>query len=49
MEKMDPPKGPRMLIARKRIQDCTSSLADSIPRATDKRLADHNTGRLLLE
>ena len=49
MEKMDPPKGPRMLIARKKIQDCTSSLADSIPRATDKRLADHNTGRLLLE
>jgi len=49
MEKMDPPKGPRMLIARKRIEECSSNLADVIPRATNKRLADHNTGRLLLE
>ena len=49
MEIMDPPKGPRMLIARKKIENCTSSLADEIPRATSKRLADHNSGRLLLE
>ena len=49
MEKMDPPMGPRMLIARKRIEECSSNLADVIPRATNKRLADHNTGRLLLE
>ena len=49
MEIMGPLKGPRMLIARKRIEECSSTLADSIPRATDKRLADHNTGRLLLE
>ena len=49
MEIMDPPKGPRMLIARKRIETCSSVLAEEIPRATDKRLADHNSGRLLLE
>ena len=49
MEIMDPPKGPRMLIARKRIEECSSTLAEEIPRATDKRIADHNSGRLLLE
>ena len=49
MEIMDPPKGPRMLIARKRIEACSSVLAENIPRATDKRLADHHSGRLLLE
>ena len=49
MEKMDLPPGPRMLIARKRIENCSSQLAEEIPRATNKRLADHNTGRLLLE
>ena len=49
MEIMGPPKGPRMLIARKRIKECSSNLADEIPRATAKRLADHNSGRLLLE
>ncbi len=49
MEKMDPLKGPRMLIARKRIEVCNSSLAEEIPRANPKRIADHNSGRLLLE
>ena len=49
MEKMDPISGPRMLIARKRIEVCHSSLAEEIPRATSKRIADHNSGRLLLE
>lgn len=49
MEIMDPIKGPKMLLARMQIQDCQSILADDIPRATSKRLADHNTGRLLLE
>lgn len=49
MEKMDPISGPRMLIARKRIEVCHSSLAEDIPRATPKRIADHNSGRLLLE
>ena len=49
MEKMDPLKGPRMLIARKRIEVCSSSLAEDIPRANSKRIADHNSGRLLLE
>jgi phosphopantetheinyl transferase len=38
-----------MLIARKRIEVCHSSLAEDIPRATPKRIADHNSGRLLLE
>ncbi|MEL0100839.1 MAG: 4'-phosphopantetheinyl transferase superfamily protein [Euryarchaeota archaeon] len=46
---MDPLSGPRMLLARKKISDCKSSLAEDIPRATPKRLADHNSGRLLLE
>jgi len=49
MERMDPISGPRMLIARKRIEICHSSLAEEIPRATPKRIADHNSGRLLLE
>ena len=49
MEKMDPVSGPRMLIARRRIENCNSSLADEIPRANPKRIADHNSGRLLLE
>ena len=49
MEKMDPVSGPRMLIARRRIENCISSLADEIPRANSKRIADHNSGRLLLE
>ncbi|MBA4694807.1 MAG: hypothetical protein H2066_03030 [Candidatus Poseidoniales archaeon] len=49
MELMDPPSGPRMLIARMPIADCLSVLAEDIPRATAKRLADHNSGRLLLE
>ncbi len=46
---MDPLEGPRMLIARKRIEVCSSSLAEDIPRANSKRIADHNSGRLLLE
>ena len=49
MEIMDPVKGPRMLLARSRITDCASQLAEEIPRATTKRLAEHNSGRLLLE
>jgi len=49
VELMDPPSGPRMLIARMPIADCRSVLAEDIPRATAKRLADHNSGRLLLE
>ena len=49
MEKMDPVSGPRMLIARRRIENCNSSLADEIPRANSKRIADHNSVRLLLE
>ncbi len=46
---MTPIKGPKMLLARMQISQCTSVLADEIPRATAKRLADHNSGRLLLE
>ena len=46
---MTPIKGPKMLLARKRITDCTSSLSEDITRASPKRLADHNSGRLLLE
>ena len=49
MELLDPPQGPRMLIARMRITDCQSILSEEIPRATSKRLNDHNSGRLLLE
>ena len=49
MEIMDPIEGPRMLLARMAIQDCKSIFAEDIPRATAKRLADHNSGRLLLE
>ncbi len=49
MEIIEPPKGPRMLIARMRIHDCKSCLAEDIPRASMKRLRDHNSGRLLLE
>ena len=49
MEIMDPIEGPRMLLARMPIQDCSSIFSEEIPRATEKRLADHNSGRLLLE
>ena len=49
MEVMDPIEGPRMMLARMPIQDCTSIFSEEIPRATEKRLADHNSGRLLLE
>lgn len=49
MEVMGPIVGPRMLLARMAIQDCKSIFSEEIPRATKKRLADHNSGRLLLE
>jgi phosphopantetheinyl transferase len=49
MEIMDPPKGPRMILARLRIGDYESSLSEEIERATSKRKKDHNTGRFLLE
>jgi len=49
MEIMDPVEGPRMLLARMPIRECTSVFSEEIPRATPKRLADHNSGRLLLE
>ena len=38
-----------MLLARMPITNCSSILAEDIPRATQKRLNDHNSGRLLLE
>ena len=46
---MTPVKGPKMLLARRKISQCSSVLAEEIPRGTAKRLADHNSGRLLLE
>ena len=46
---MGPIEGPRMLLARMPIQDCSSIFSEEIPRATQKRLNDHNSGRLLLE
>ena len=46
---MGPVEGPRMLLARMPIQDCSSIFSEEIPRATQKRLNDHNSGRLLLE
>jgi len=49
MEIMDPVEGPRMLLARMPIRECVSVFSENIPRANDKRLADHNSGRLLLE
>ena len=49
MEKMDPVTGPRMLLARRKICECISVLAETIPRGSQKRIADHNSGRLLLE
>ena len=49
MEIIQAPDGPKMLIARMRIQSCTSKFAEDIPRASSKRLDDHNSGRLLLE
>ena len=49
MEIMGPIEGPRMLLARMPIQDCSSIFSEEIPRATQKRLNDHNSGRLLLE
>ena len=49
MEIMGPIEGPRMLLARMPIEDCNSIFSEDIPRATSKRLADHNSGRLLLE
>ena len=49
MEIMGPVEGPRMLLARMPIQDCSSIFSEEIPRATQKRLNDHNSGRLLLE
>jgi phosphopantetheinyl transferase len=38
-----------MLIARMLIKECESILSDELPRATPKRISDHNSGRLLLE
>ena len=49
MEIMGPVEGPKMLLARMPIQDCSSIFSEEIPRATQKRLNDHNSGRLLLE
>ena len=49
MEVMGPVEGPRMLLARMPIQECISIFSEDIPRATQKRLNDHNSGRLLLE
>lgn len=49
MEIMDPIEGPRMLLAKMQIRDCTSKFSEDIPRASNKRLLDHNSGRLLLE
>jgi len=49
LEIIQAPDGPKMLIARMRIQSCTSKFAEDIPRASSKRLDDHNSGRLLLE
>ena len=46
---MGPVEGPKMLLARMPIQECTSIFSEDIPRATQKRLNDHNSGRLLLE
>ena len=46
---MGPVEGPKMLLARMPIQDCSSIFSEEIPRATQKRLNDHNSGRLLLE
>ena len=49
MEIMGPLQGPEMLLARMPIQECSSIFSEDIPRATQKRLNDHNSGRLLLE
>ena len=49
MEIMGPLQGPKMLLARMPITQCSSIIAEDIPRATQKRLKDHNSGRLLLE
>ena len=49
MEIMGPVAGPKMLLARMPIQECNSIFSEDIPRATQKRLNDHNSGRLLLE
>ena len=49
MEIMGPLPGPKMLLARMPITQCSSIFAEDIPRATKKRLKDHNSGRLLLE
>ena len=49
MEIMGPLQGPKMLLARMPITQCSSIFAEDIPRATQKRLKDHNSGRLLLE
>ena len=46
---MGPVAGPKMLLARMPIQECNSIFSEDIPRATQKRLNDHNSGRLLLE
>ncbi len=49
MEIMGPLQGPKILLARMPIQECSSIFSEDIPRATQKRLNDHNSGRLLLE
>ena len=46
---MGPIEGPKMLLARMPIQECSSIFSEDISRATQKRLNDHNSGRLLLE
>ena len=45
MEIMGPVEGPKMLLARMPIQDCSSIFSEEIPRATQKRLNDHNSSK----
>ena len=49
MQLLDPPKGPRMLIAREQVSNCSSVFSEKLDRATQKRKNEHNSGRLLLE
>ena len=49
MELMVSPSGPKMLIARLKIGDYNSELAETLGRATPKRIQDHQSGRFLLQ
>ena len=49
MRQLPAPEGPRMLLFRCTIEQRVSRFMENIERATEKRMAEHSSGRWLLE